>query len=234
MIRFQSFELRTTDLAVATTFYVGVFGAGFWGKERVASVLPERARSLGARPHWFGLLGVDEPLATAARIVAEGGEQLGPPRTGPDGSPCVILRDPFGAMLAVGARRAASPEQAASWHVLHTADHDAACAFYARLFGWHALEAEPVPGMRGTLQRRFAWEKGGKPVGSVTNAAQSPAVHRQWLHFFAVGELGRALELVGREGGYALEPVGSPAGERFCAADDAQGAAFGLHQTTLR
>jgi predicted enzyme related to lactoylglutathione lyase len=232
--RFQHFELRTTAVAVATNFYVGVFGAEFWSRGRVASVLPERALALGAKPHWVGHLGVDEPVATAARIVEQGGQQLGPARADADGSPSVIVRDPFGAMLALGPRREASPPNAVSWHVLHTTDLDPACAFYERLFGWHALAEEPVPGMRGVHQRRFAWEKGGVLVGSVTNAAASPSVHRQWLHFFEVPEIGRSVERVRREGGYALEPVTSRAGDRFAAVDDAQGAAFGLHQLAPR
>lgn len=227
--RFQHVELRTTDSAVATNFYVGVFGAAFWGAGRVVSVLPERALALGAKPHWVGQLGVREPLVVARRLVEQGAEQLGPARAEADGAACVFLRDPFGGMLAVGARREAPPN-VASWHVLHTSDLDAACAFYERSFGWDFLEASRMPG-RGTFrQRPFAWEKGGAVVGALTNAARAASVHPQWLHFFAVGELERARERVMREGGYALEPVNAPSGDAFVAADDAQGAAFGLHR----
>lgn len=231
--RFQHFELRTTDIAVATNFYVGVGGAQFWEAGRVVSVLPERALALGARPHWVGHLGVPEPLVVAARMLAQGAEQLGPERMDAGGSVHVLLRDPFGAMLAVGAPRQACAN-AAAWHLLHTADLDAACAFYERLFGWHFFDAAPLPGMGSFRHRPFAWEKGGDPTGSVTNAAKSASVHRQWLHFFAVGELERARERVIREGGYALELVMAPSGDAFVAADDAQGAAFGLYRPARR
>lgn len=231
--RFQHFELRTTDVAVATNFYIGVCGSQFWGPGRVVSILPERALALGAKPHWVGHLGVAEPLAVAAHLIEQGGERLGPPRTDADGSPCVLLRDPFGAMLAVGARREA-PADAASWHVLHTTELEAACALYERLFGWHFLEEGAVPGMKAFRHRPFTWQSGGRVTGSVTNAAKSASVHRQWLHFFAVTELERAHERVSREGGYALEPVTAPSGDRFVVADDAQGAAFGLHCAARR
>ena len=231
--RVQQFELRTTDVAVATNFYVGVYGSGFWSAGRVVSLLPERALALGAKPHWVGHLGVREPLAFAARLLEQGAEQLGPARADADGSSCVLLRDPFGAMLALGARRE-TPADAASWHVLHTTDLDAASAFYERFFGWHFLGAAPMPGMENFRHRPFAWEKGGPVTGSVTNAAKSASVHRQWLHFFAVSELSRAQERVTREGGYALAPVIAPSGDAFVAADDAQGAAFGLHRAAPR
>lgn len=233
MGRFQHFELRTTDTAVATNFYVGVYGPEFWGPGRAVSVLPERALALGARPHWVGHLGVGDPLAVAGRLLEQGAERLGPARTEPDGSACVLLRDPFGALLAVGAARD-EPADAASWHVLHTSDLDAACAFYARLFGWHFFEEAPLPGMETFRHRAFAWEADGEPAGSVTNAATSVLVHRQWLHFFAVTEVERARERVTREGGYALDAVIAPSGDAFVAADDAQGAAFGLHRAAPR
>lgn len=66
--RFEHFELRTTDPTAARGFYERVVSAEFWGPRVSASALPERALALGARPHRVGHLGVDDPLAVAARI----------------------------------------------------------------------------------------------------------------------------------------------------------------------
>jgi predicted enzyme related to lactoylglutathione lyase len=228
--RFQRYELRTTDVPTAHHFYAGVLGSSFWSSTVVASTLPERALVLGARPHWLGQVGTDDPLAATASIVAEGGQQLGPTLADADGSPRVIVRDPFGAMLAVGVRREAPQREPVSWHVLNTTDHAAAVAFYARLFGWHVREEQELPGLSGFRHRPFTWEKGGRIAGSITNAARLPAVHCQWLHFFAVDELDRTLARVRAEGGSVLAPVTSPSGARFAPVDDTQGAAFGLHQ----
>jgi predicted enzyme related to lactoylglutathione lyase len=228
--RFERFELRTTNVPAARDFYERVLGAAFWGPRMTASALPERALALGAKPHWAGHLGVDDPLAVAARVVERGGQQLGPTLHDAAGVPCVFLRDPFGAMLALGARRDDPAEHAVTWHLLHTTDHEQALAFYVELFGWHPLEEGALPGVQGARHRTFAWDKSGSAVGSVTNAARLPAIHRQWLYVFGVTDLTRACEVVRSNGGLALEPVRSDDGGLFVAADDAQGAAFDLHQ----
>src|SRR4030088_1083882 len=74
--RFVWYELTTTDMAAAKTFYAAVLG---WrahevsmpgmdyalftaGKATVASVmgLPEGAAQMGAQPRWMGYVGVDD------------------------------------------------------------------------------------------------------------------------------------------------------------------------------
>lgn len=227
---FERFELRTTSVAAGRGFYETVLGSAFWGPRVHASALPERVLALGAKPHWVGHLSVDDPLAVAARIIERGGEQRGPTLSDAAGAPYVFLRDPFGAMLALGAKGGEPAEHAAAWHILHTTDHEQALAFYVELFGWHQREEGELPGLDGARHRKFAWDATGEAVGSVTNAARSPAIHRQWLHFFRVPEVARACGVVRANGGLALEPVRSENGDVFAAADDAQGAAFGLHQ----
>src|SRR5690242_15876202 len=92
--RFEHFELRTIDPNAARGFYERVVRAEFWGPRSSVSSLPERALALGAKPHWVGHIGVDDPLAVAARLVERGGQQLGPTLRDAAGAPYVFLRDP--------------------------------------------------------------------------------------------------------------------------------------------
>jgi len=228
--RFERFELRTTALSAARDFYEQVVGAAFWGPRVSATALPEQALARGAKPHWVGHIGVDDPLAVAARVVKRGGQQLGPTLRDAAGVPYVFLRDPFGALLALGAKRDDPAEHAVTRHLLHTTDHEQAFAFYAELFGWHPLDEGELPGVEGARHRTFAWDRTGNAVGSVTNAARLPAIHRQWLYVFEVADVTRACEVIRGNGGLTLEPVRLGNGEVFVAADDPQGAAFDLHQ----
>jgi len=55
-------------------------------------------------------------------------------------------------------------------------------------------------------------------------------VHPQWLHFFAVPSLEKAIELTLAHGGKVIGPTNLPNGALVAACDDPQGAAFGLWQ----
>ena len=231
--RFQALELRTTDVAAARGFYAHVLGSDFWRPEVALSPLPERALAAGARPHWAGHLGVDDPLRCLELVVERGGQQLGPTLRDNQGAPYAFVRDPFGAMLALGARHDQA-EDAASWHMLHVTDHEAALAFYVELFGWHPRQERELPGNEGHRHRFFAWNESGGVVGSVTNAARTPQIHHQWLHFFGTPSVSSACAAVRAHGALALEPTRTESGDAFAACDDLQGAAFGLHELAVR
>ncbi len=227
--RFFRYDLRTTDVAAARAFYAGVLGAAFWGDGVAVYPLPERVAAQGAPPHWLGHVGAPDAAATAAEIVAQGGQQLGPMQRGPDGSPHALLRDPFGARLAVSAGAATLDHAPLAWHVLHAADHERAFAWYAARFGWTATEAFDL-GPEGGRHQLFAWDESRHSVGGVSNGARVPHVHPQWLFFFPVADLEAALARVRAGGGIALAPTRSPDGNLFAGCDDPQGGAFGLHQ----
>jgi predicted enzyme related to lactoylglutathione lyase len=76
----------------------------------------------------------------------------------------------------------------------------------------------------------FAWEAGGPTVGSFTDLARRPGIHTQWLYFFEVPDLDRALAATRAAGGLTLEPTTTATGSRLCPCDDPQGGAFGLIQ----
>lgn len=221
--RFSRFTLRTTDLDRSREFYAAVLGAAFWGPDVVAVPLPTAAAARGAPPHWLGHVGVHDVADTVARIVARGGTQLGPPQRVDDRG-YTVVRDPFGAGLALEAEPAAADRGVVAWHLCTVPDDAAALAMYVEELGWTPITRDASP----TSQRRFAWEATGVAVGGFLGNADTPGVHPQWLHFFAVTDLDAALAVVRAQGGLALPPVRTDDGRRFAPCDDPQGAAFGL------
>jgi hypothetical protein len=232
--RFFRYQLRTTDPEAARAFYKEILGAPLREPEFGIVPLPERAAAQGAPAHWLGYIGVSDPAETAARAVLAGGQQLGPVQPAPDGSLCSILRDPFGAILALSsgsadARPGASGTQQVSvaWHVHHSQDHERSFAWYAALFGWTATETLELGPQNGSRQN-FAWDPSGRSVGSMTNLAREPHIHPQWLFFFRVPDLENSLARVRALGGLTLEARQTWSGALVAPCDDPQGAAFAL------
>lgn len=236
MIRFCRFDLRTTDADAARAFYGKVLG-----HDR-ASVWPlhEEALARGAKPHWLGQLGVTDPDAVAEAFVVRGAVRLGPTRPTADGGRAAVLRDPGGALLAVGTQPPPAPEAAPSlsvlFHVLHTRDAAQALTNYRDLFGWEPTDRVDL-GARGSFQnvtwggaRETSGETSGETVAAVGDVAETPGIHPQWLHFLEVPSLDRALDAVRASGGVPLEPLTRTNGDRVCACNDPQGAAFGLYE----
>ena len=92
--RFIWYELMTTDMEAAKTFYAEVVG---WGTQDASTLgiaytlftageasvsglmdLSEDARKLGLRPTWLGYVGVNDVDASADRIKQLGGSRARP------------------------------------------------------------------------------------------------------------------------------------------------------------
>jgi uncharacterized protein len=228
MVRFIRYELRTLDLDPAREFYTDLFGADLWGPDVRIARLPEQAIARGARPHWLGYLGVGDVEGTAERLVALGGQRLGPTMKSPSSS-FAIVRDPFGAVLAVSSEVEPPRAEVVASHVLHTSDHEGAFGAYSTLFGWAPRDLLDLGADEG-LHLGFAWDAHGSRAGSVSNAARSPRVHPHWLFFFRAPNVDEGLALVRARGGLALAPQRTPEGDRVAACDDPQGAAFGMFE----
>jgi predicted enzyme related to lactoylglutathione lyase len=230
--RVCSYELRTTDLDSARAFYSDVVISPFWGADVRLVPLPDRAVAAGAPAHWLGHVGVADVAATAERILALGGQQLGPTQRDGDGSPHIVLRDPFGSVLALSPPRTpvAAP---VAWHLLNTRDHERAFAMYAALFGWTATEAADLGQGMGRHQP-FSWDESGRTVGSVADTARAPHIHPQWLFFFRVDDMDGALERTRAGGGTVLARMTTPGGDLLAPCEDPQGAAFALFQSGPR
>ena len=227
---FYRYELRTTELDAARVFYTDVFGSSFWDSAVSLAPLPERAAARGAPPHWLGYIRTVDISAVTARMVAEGGQQLGLVEPGAGNPVRTILRDPFGAVLAFDSDSVAGRGATAAWHAHHSEDHERSFALYAELFGWSSTGLLDL-GPRLGRHRMFAWDETGPAVGSMGDTARVAQVHPQWLFFFEVPDLETALARVLAGGGKALEPTQNPNGDLTAPCDDPQGAAFGLYQS---
>ncbi len=227
--RFFRYELRTTDVDAALAFYTGVLGSQFWDGDVSVTRLAERAAAMGAPAHWLGHVGVGDVGATAARIVTLGGQQLGPAQRAFDGSPCAVVRDPFGAVMAVSSEGMTPRSARVVWHLHHSEDHERAFAVYSALFGWRAAQCVDLGSQLG-IHQTFAWDESGQTVGSMANTARLPRIHPQWLFFVRVADIEDALTRVEGCGGTALEPTRTASHDIVAPCNDLQGAAFGLYQ----
>ena len=235
MNTFGWYELRTTDVAAAAAFYADVLdvevrdGTLFRGERPVAalSALPERARAAGAPANWLGHIVVADVDAAARAMLGRGGEPLGPPR--PAGAPLALLRDPFGAVLALSSTPART--DLVAWHELHCRDRAAALVVYGALFGWRATERLDF-GLAAGPYQTFAWAD-GPPVGAMLDSARSPHVHTHWEFYFRVADLDAAIARARARGANVFQgPLPFVDGARIASCEDPQGAAFSLYAAT--
>ncbi len=233
MTQFFHYVLRTTDVAAAREFYSAVLG----NTDAEIVQLHEQALARGARPHWLGFLDVAEVEIATAAFVARGAAPLGPKWVDPRGLEAAVMRDPGGAVVALGkpaarAARASTAQDAevsqprVAWHLLSTVDVERAIANYRELFGWEFKEPVDL-GEHGVLHP-FAWRPGGVAVGALSDIAERPGVHPHWLFHFQVAALDLALEAVRAGGGLVVGPFTLQSGARVAVCDDAQCAAFAL------
>jgi uncharacterized protein len=228
---FCCYQLRTTDPAGARAFYTDLLGGDFWGRGVEAVPLPAQLAARGVPSNWLGHIGVDDVVPAMYRFLEAGATRLGAPP--PDGRDTagVVLRDPFGATVALTPVGHARKDDRVAWHLLTTRDEESAIGLYADIFGWTPLERQDL-GDRGR-HVTFAWDASGQPVGSTSDIARRPHVHAQWLFFFATPDLDASIARVRDLGGLALQAQTTADGHRHQACDDPQGAAFGLLQTRL-
>lgn len=228
--RFFQVTLRTLGVDAARAFYESVLGPT--ALEIVE--LHEQAVARGARPHWLGFIQVDDVSRVSAAFVARGAQELAR-WVNPLGLEAAVIRDPGGALLALGKPAQDSPVATPeiAWHALNTHDVERARANYTELFGWN-FHAQVDLAVMGVFHP-FSYARGAQPVGSFGDVSTRPSVHTHWLFHFRVPNLELALKAVRAGGGKALDPVTLVATEgrgavRVAACDDPQGAAFALLQ----
>jgi uncharacterized protein len=245
--RFIWYELSTTDLAAAKTFYAAVVGWAVGdaavpgtayslfnaGETSVggAMQLPEAAKRMGAKPIWIGYVGVDDVEAAVSRLKSLGGAVYVPPTDIPDIGRFAVVADPQMATLALIKRRNPGAEPPAApgspghvgWRELLAADGAKAFAFYRALFGWQNIEADV--GARGTYQ---LFGTAGEAIGGMST--KPPAMPGAfWLYYFNVDDIDAAAERVSAGGGQILEgPIDAAGGSRIARCMDPQGAMFAL------
>jgi len=240
------YELMTTDLDAARAFYGPVVGWTIGAKSGMpgmdyriidapdASVggmlaIDEEMASQGAKPLWFGYIGVDDVDATAEAIKARGGHIFVPPTDIPDVGRFAMVSDPQGAPFYVmrgavdGTSTAFSPDAPGHccWNELATPDQDSADAFYAAMFGWTNPESMPM-GPMGDY--RFL-NAGDIRIGASMRGEGEP----RWQPYFAVPSIAAAVDAVKAHGGRIDQgPHEVPGGTHIVVGTDPQGARFAL------
>jgi predicted enzyme related to lactoylglutathione lyase len=245
--RFVWYELMTTDMEAAKTFYADLLG---WGSRDVSTPgsaysvftvgdvpvaglmpLPEDARRGGVPPHWLGYVGVDDVNAAAAQVVKLGGAVHVPPTDVASIGRLSIVGDPQMATFALIKWQDSSQAHIADlttpghvgWHELLAVDWTKAFAFYAALFDWQKADAHE--GEMGTYQQVSA---GGEAIGGMFN---KPATlpFPFWLYYFNIGNITAVAKRVEDGGGQILYgPTAVPGGPWIVHCLDPQGAMFAL------
>ena len=245
--RFVWYELHTTDVEAAASFYTKVVG---WGTRDAslpgraaysvftagaASVsglmtLSEDARQRGATPCWIGYVGVNDVDGATERTKELGGAVQFPPIDIPNVSRFAVIADPQTAMLALVKWLNPDQEQPAEmgkpgrvgWHELLADDWEKALAFYGALFDWRKANADAGP--MGTYQ---LFSIGGQTIGGMFTKPPIVPVPF-WLYYFDVPDVDVAAEHVKAGGGQIIEGPAAVPGSWILRCTDPQGAMFAL------
>lgn len=251
--RFVWYDLMTTDLPAARTFYGHVTGwaiaeAGMPGTDyslaRLGQVpvggmmtLPEEVRAQGGRAGWMGYVAVADVDAASAEVSEAGGTIHRAPADIPGIGRFCVAADPQGAVFVLfrgdGPLPPAPPPNTPGhfgWHELHARDWEEAFVFYASLFGWVKTEAVDM-GPMGTYQLFGAPGPdagcSGIHTGGMMTIAQVPAPF--WLYYVTVEDIDAAGSRIIAGGGRIVSgPHQVPGGAWTIQALDPQGAVFAL------
>ena len=243
---FAWYELLTTDLPAAESFYAKVIG---WtvqdastsqfayrvfgaGEASVAGLmeLPMEGRKKGAMPRWVGYVAVRDVDDTVDRLKALGGTVYVPPTDSNIGRIAVVA-DPQTATLALVSRPKYGAATAAEtdglgrvgWHELLAGESKAAFGFYSALFGWEKARTEEA-----IVDSYQLFAAGDRTLGGMfTKFAATPVPF--WLYYFEVADLDAATEQVKAGGGrIAQGPIELWGGSWTARCIDPQGAMFAL------
>lgn len=229
-------ELSTSDGDGSYAFYSALFGwTATEGTEAFGGYRSflDDGRSVGGlnpmgeHPAWTTYVATDDADATTEKVGAAGGTVIAPPMDVGDLGRMAVFSDPAGAVFGVwqanqmkGAEKVNAPVSCC-WNELHTADREAAKAFYTAVFGWEAAD-EDIGGDAYTV-----FSVGGRPVAGAGGTAERP----HWLTWFAVTDadatVARAQELGATLG---FGPSDIPTVGRCAVVTDPQGAVFGVLQ----
>jgi uncharacterized protein len=242
---FAWYELLTTDVSAAQSFYGKVVG---WDVQdastsefayRLFSVggtpvaglmeLPLDGRKKGATPRWVGYVAVEDVDRVVGQLKRLGGTVYVPPTDSNIGRLAVVA-DPQTATLALvnGLKYGDSDAERGGfghvcWHELFAADAKAAFEFYGGLLGWQKAEPMSTPIESYQLFAAGEWTMGG-----MFNKIVSAPVPF-WLYYFEVADLDLAMGRVRAEGGQITRgPIELWGDIAIAQCIDSQGAVFAL------
>lgn len=244
------YELITTDVAAARSFYGDIVGWNFTdfpspeggmqytianvGETGVAGMMtpPDGAP---IAPGWFAYFHVADVDAKAAENEKAGGKTLMPATDLPGVGRIAMVGDPQGIVFylmtpdpAMGDQESTSFSETLSgrvnWNELVTTDHKAALPFYNALLGWTSTEAMPM----GEMGDYSFIDCGGARLGAMMDRFQ-PEQPLKWTFYFHIADVDAAVDKVKAAGGQViLGPMDVPGGQRIIVAIDPQGASVGF------
>jgi uncharacterized protein len=218
---FAWYELLTTDMAAARSFYGSVLG---WTARDAATSkfaysvfnagdapvcglmeLSLEGRKMGATPRWVGYVDVDNLDLTVDRLRQLGGAVYVPPTKTNIGR-IAIVADPQKATfaLAQGLKHDLPPSEAVElgrvgWHELLAGEWRAAFAFYHELFGWQRTQSGV-----GSLESYQLLSAGDRTIGGMfTKLPIAPIPF--WLYYFNVPDIAVATDRVMASGGRTVQ-----------------------------
>jgi predicted enzyme related to lactoylglutathione lyase len=248
--RFVWHEHMTNDVKAAIAFYGEVVGwktqpfgkgsdytmwVGSQGPLGGVMTLPEKAKQMGAPPHWIGNVVVEDVKATAALVTKLGGKIVHGPETVPEVGSFVVLADPHGAVInAFQPSGPMSPHDASKegefcWNELITSDREAALKFYSQVFGWKSIDKMDM-GPMGTYE---LYGVDGTTLGGMMNLPKGMTMPPSWLYYTETSNLDAAVARATKLGAKVMSTMDVPQG-RIAQLMDPQGAAFALHQLTAK
>ena len=242
------YELMTTDMKAAETFYTKVVGwtsAPFEGTPEPYSIFGRSAEApvagvlktpegVNAPPFWAMYVGVPKLEEARDRITRLGGGEGSPVIEVPKVGRMQLMKDPQGAVFYIfePASTEQPPEAAAevgegSWHELMTTDAPAAMKFYSEIFGWQPSETLDM----GPMGKYHMFNRPHGMIGGMMNKPPEMAnVPPNWQIYFRVPDINTAVERIKQNGGQILNgPMEVPGGDMVLNAMDPQGGAFSLH-----
>jgi predicted enzyme related to lactoylglutathione lyase len=228
-------DVATSDIDASRAFYGDLFGwqsdegspefggytMGFLKGRPVAGFAPARE---GAPIAWHTYLATADADATAAKVVANGGELLFPLMDVATAGRMGVAADGAGGTVSfwqagdhVGFGLANEPGTDV-WNECMTADYEAAKKFYAAVFGV-SLNEMGDGSLRYSSMNIDGREVGG--IGAVDHGA-TPG----WRTYFAVADTDDTVAQVQRLGGAVLKEASDTPFGRMATLADPQGAVF--------
>lgn len=247
------YELMTTDVDGAVTFYTQLFG---WtttestlsdgGKYMVLNVagadfggimaVPPQAQ--GAPSYW-GMYVTVTDMATTVKQVEQSGGKILVPATSIEGSQFAVCEDPQGAVFSLMTYPKPPENQtqvdayaqhgAISWRELMTTDVDAAVKFYTQLFGWTTEESLMANG-----EKYVTVKVAGVPTGGISKfPPQTQNIPPNWGLYVTVNDVDASSKQAEELGGKVfMPPADVPNVGRFSVIQDPQGAYIALMKYT--
>jgi predicted enzyme related to lactoylglutathione lyase len=242
------YELMTTDMKAAETFYRNVVGwtaAPFEGSPQPYTMFSRSGQipvaglmtlpsEVKAPPFWAMYVGVPKLEDAVAHITKLGGKGLSPVIDIPNIGRMQMMADPQGAAFYIFQPASTDQEPEglphvgqASWHELMTTDAPAAMKFYSEVFNWQPSETMDM----GPMGKYHMFNRPHGMIGGMMNKPPEMAnIPPNWQIYFLVPDINAAVERIKANGGQVLNgPMEVPGGDMVLNAMDPQGAAFALH-----